>query len=112
MQYRIADPGCCLFRIPDPNFSSRIRIKELIYFLVTILYDYLIFILWENDYNVPSEKSNKKLVCLRLKATAEKKPGSGSVCQRFGSADPDPYQNVTDPEHCTLVKYLFGLFKE
>jgi hypothetical protein len=25
--------------------------------------------------------------------------GSGSVSQRYGSADPDPYQNVTDPEH-------------
>jgi hypothetical protein len=28
--------------------------------------------------------------------------GAGSVSQRYGSADPDtdPYQNVTDPEHC------------
>jgi hypothetical protein len=26
--------------------------------------------------------------------------GSGSVCQRHGSADQDPYQNVTDPQHC------------
>jgi hypothetical protein len=27
---------------------------------------------------------------------------SGSVCQRYGSEDPhpDPYQNVTVPEHC------------
>ncbi len=22
------------------------------------------------------------------------------VCQRYGSADPDPYQNVTDSQHC------------
>jgi hypothetical protein len=30
---------------------------------------------------------------------------SGSVNQRYGSEDPhpDPYQNVTDPEHCFLV---------
>jgi hypothetical protein len=27
-------------------------------------------------------------------------PGSGSVSQRYGSADPDTYQNVTDPQHC------------
>ncbi len=28
--------------------------------------------------------------------------GSGSVIQRYGSADPDlwPYLNVTDPQHC------------
>jgi hypothetical protein len=25
--------------------------------------------------------------------------GSGSVSQRYGSADPDPYENVTDPQH-------------
>jgi hypothetical protein len=27
-------------------------------------------------------------------------PLQGSVSQRYGSEDPDPYQNVTDPEHC------------
>jgi hypothetical protein len=29
-------------------------------------------------------------------------PGSasGTVRQRYGSEDPDPYQNVTDPQHC------------
>ncbi len=25
---------------------------------------------------------------------------SGSVSQMYGSADPDPYQNVTEPQHC------------
>jgi hypothetical protein len=25
---------------------------------------------------------------------------SGSISQRHGSADPDPRQNVMDPEHC------------
>jgi hypothetical protein len=33
-----------------------------------------------------------------------KKCGSGSTCQRHGSADPDPepdpHQNVMDPQHC------------
>jgi hypothetical protein len=28
--------------------------------------------------------------------------GSGSVSQRYGSADPDPQQNVTDPQHCLV----------
>jgi hypothetical protein len=27
---------------------------------------------------------------------------SGSISQRHGSADPDPHQNVMDPEHCYL----------
>jgi hypothetical protein len=27
-------------------------------------------------------------------------PGSGSISQRNGSADPDPHQNVTVPQHC------------
>jgi hypothetical protein len=27
--------------------------------------------------------------------------GSGSISHRHGSADPDPYQNVTDPQHWT-----------
>jgi hypothetical protein len=26
--------------------------------------------------------------------------GSGSISQRHGSADPDPPQNVMDPQHC------------
>ena len=26
--------------------------------------------------------------------------GSGSINQKHGSADPDPHQNVTDPQHC------------
>jgi hypothetical protein len=26
--------------------------------------------------------------------------GSGSISQRHGSADPDPHQNVMDPEYC------------
>ncbi len=26
--------------------------------------------------------------------------GSGSISQRHGSPDSDPYKNVTDPQHC------------
>jgi hypothetical protein len=28
--------------------------------------------------------------------------GSGSISERYGSGDPDPHQNVTDPQHCFL----------
>jgi hypothetical protein len=33
-----------------------------------------------------------------LKVT-DKIAGSGSISQRYGSADPDPHQNVMDPQH-------------
>jgi hypothetical protein len=42
--------------------------------------------------------------------SANQSYGSGSVSQRYGSADPDadPYQNVTDPEHWK-VEYESGI---
>ncbi len=33
--------------------------------------------------------------------------GSGSISQRYGSGNPDPRQNVTDPQHCSA-----GIFKK
>ncbi len=33
-------------------------------------------------------------------------PGSGSISQMHGSADPDPHQNVMDPQHCLKVVLL------
>ncbi len=33
--------------------------------------------------------------------------GSASISQRYGSPDPDPHQNVTDPQHW-LYMYLVG----
>ncbi len=35
---------------------------------------------------------------------------SGSISQRHGSADPDPdpHQNVMDPEHCWAADLLIG----
>jgi hypothetical protein len=30
---------------------------------------------------------------------------SGSISQRYGSADPDPHQNVTDPKHLKKHSY-------
>jgi hypothetical protein len=32
--------------------------------------------------------------------------GSGSIRQRHGSAYPDPYQNVMDPEHWFYIYFL------
>jgi hypothetical protein len=33
--------------------------------------------------------------------------GYGSISQRHGSADPDPYQNVMDPQHLFIVFFIF-----
>jgi hypothetical protein len=33
---------------------------------------------------------------------------SGSISQRHGSADPDPHQNVMDPEHCWFWEEFVG----
>ncbi len=51
-------------------------------------------------------KCSKQLLVLvlriRILKATEKITGSGSVSQSYRSADPDPYQNVTDPQHCLL----------
>jgi hypothetical protein len=69
------------------------------------------------DVNVPS-KSNKQKISEKDKAFVEnfsathKKSESGAgakfgsdsesgpISQWYRSADPDPYQNVPDPQHC------------
>ncbi len=35
-------------------------------------------------------------------------PASGSFSQSHGSEDPDPYQNVADPQHC-FCKFFFKM---
>jgi hypothetical protein len=39
---------------------------------------------------------------------------SGSISQKHGSADPnpDPHQNVMDPQHCFLRVFLHYLWQE
>jgi hypothetical protein len=32
--------------------------------------------------------------------------GSGSISQRYGSGDPDPHQDVTDPQHWRLANLI------
>jgi hypothetical protein len=32
--------------------------------------------------------------------------GSESISQRYGSGNPDPHQNVMDPQHCMTPKHL------
>jgi hypothetical protein len=41
-----------------------------------------------------------------MKKIAGSVSGSGSISQRHGFADPDPYQNVMDLQHCLQLSYL------
>jgi hypothetical protein len=70
----------------------------------------------KTDINVPgylqkvmSKKTLKKTYFLLASCPPRTKKagsGSGSVSQWYGSADPDPYQNVTDPQHCLKVRKM------
>jgi hypothetical protein len=83
---------------PDPNPSVIIR-KTLIPPVFLLLLDFLSL---KNYINVPS-KSNKKKNFFLISFLLTKIAESGSIIQRHGSADsdldPDPHQNVMDPEH-------------
>ncbi len=47
-----------------------------------------------------SIKNKNKIFFVGVLKVTDERAGSGSVSQRYGSDDPDPQQNVTDPEHC------------
>ncbi len=56
-----------------------------------------------------SYKENMNIFLLHLASSLKKGTGSGvgsrsgSISQRVGFEDPDPYQNVTDPQQCLKV---------
>jgi hypothetical protein len=82
---------------PDPSIIKQ-NIKKNLHFycFVTSIYDFLFL---EKDVNV-SSKNNKQKITVEiffagvLKVTDEKRPDP-----LVRGADPDLYQNVTDPEH-------------
>ncbi len=49
------------------------------------------------------KKTNFLLASCQPLKKAGSRAGSESVNQWNGSVDPDPYQNVTDPQHCGSV---------
>jgi hypothetical protein len=57
------------------------------------------------SYKKKYEKNNFFASLKSLKKGVVSEVGSGSVSQRYGSADPDPHKNVTDPQHCYLVLF-------
>ncbi len=90
--------------------QAKIVRKTLIPTVLWLLLD-----IFNNYVNVPS-KSNKQKTFIKKKsfllaswksmakiAGSGSASGSGSISQRHGSADPDPHQNVMDPEHCFNV---------
>jgi hypothetical protein len=69
--------------------------------VLRLLFDLLSLII---VVNVPSKsngrKNFKKLVfLLESLRSVTKIAGSGSICQRRGSTDPDPHPNGMDPQH-------------
>ncbi len=99
-----------LCSVPDPNPSiikqNSKKVLENPWFLILrFLYDFLSFL--KNDVNVLRKVITKIyffLVSWRsLTKRAGSGSGSGSVGQRYGSEDPDPYSKVTDPEQCLIL---------
>ena len=109
----VADPN----QDPDPHVfvppgsgsfyqHAKIVRKTLIH---TILWLFFTFLFLKNDVNVASKSNKQKncvktlVFCLHLEGQwwkwQDPDPGSGSISQRHGSADPDPPQNVMDPQH-------------
>jgi hypothetical protein len=92
---------------PDPETDPSISKQkyEEKYSIPTVLWLVLDFLSLKNDVNVPSKTNKQKkffiffIFLLASWRSMTKIAGSGSISQRHGSADPDPHQNVMDPEH-------------
>ncbi len=55
----------------------------------------------------------KKVNFFSILKSLKKGVGSGFVCQRYESADPDPHQTVTDPQHCCPEGWMgLGFWKQ
>ncbi len=70
----------------------------------------------KNDVNAPlknnKQKNYEKKIVLFLLASwmsMTKIAGPGSISPRHGSADPDPYKNVTDPQHWEILCTIHSL---
>jgi hypothetical protein len=83
---------------PDPNrgFGSRSETGQNFFFELTFLHS-LIFKHKMSAFSQFRDLATK----VRNKFAGF---GSGSIGKRYGSADPYPYQNVTDPQLC--INYL------
>ncbi len=80
-----------------PSTSKKSKTNLDFYFL-WLLFDFSSLL--TTDGISKKTLKNKLIWNFLLSATDEKSRGSGSVSQWYGSADPDPNQTVTDPQHC------------
>jgi hypothetical protein len=93
-------PWSVIRRHGSGSFHAKIVLKNCVS-TVLRLHDFLSS---KNDVNVSSKSNEKKkldknYLLLVSWRSLTKRAGSGSVSQGYGSADPDLYQNVTDPQH-------------
>ncbi len=103
MENSVADQDPIWLRLRILLYQGKIVRKTLTATILRLLCDFLSL---KNDVNVTS-KSNKqkkleKIVFLLASwrsMTKIAESWSGSISQMHGSADPDPYQNVTDLQH-------------
>ncbi len=101
------DPGIWLRILLSSRKNSKINLDS--YCFVTSLWLFSL----ENNVNVPSKSNKQKKLYKKISfllaswRSMTKIAGSGSISQSHGSADPDPdpYQNVMDPEHCFPHSY-------
>ncbi len=81
---------------PDPSIIKQNQYKKPLFLLFCDFF--------KTFYQCPGSAS----VCFGHFGSA-----SGSVSQKFGSEDPDPdadpYQNVTDPQHCFEPTHFFQM---
>ncbi len=116
---RVADPDLLdpnVFGPPGPrSVSKRYRYRSGAFYhqarivrkpwIPTVLRLLYYFIFLKNDVNVASKSNKQKNVWEKKNSLPSWRSlpkiagsGSGSVSQRYGSDDPDPYQNFTDSQ--------------
>jgi hypothetical protein len=110
-RYAFGPPGSGFIIIctdPDPSIN-----KEKNWFYAFVTSEYWNLLSLKTDVNVPvptvsnkQKNYGKNWFFVYICKATEKRAGSGSENQRYGSVDPDPYyQYVPDPEHCLKVQF-------
>ncbi len=95
---------------PDPSIIKQKKVKKTL--IPTVLWLFLDFLSLKNDVKVPSKSNKQKNFFISFFVGVFKVNNENSRIririgseQRHGSADPDPHQNVTDPEHWLKHSY-------
>ncbi len=81
------------------NFSPPIMVQSKKCFTKILLF------MHNKQRNNANSKIGVKKILNLVYLSLKKGVRSGSVGQMYRSADPDPHQNVTDPQHCFTFIY-------